>query len=73
MTLTEAEFLRVAERRARVRRTDGRKKSIYLPTKILAEVRTESLRLDRSMSAIIQVAWDIARDQIRALPGRPRR
>lgn len=47
---------------------DQRKQSIYLPEPMLAELRAEAARTDRSLSWLIQRAWSVARVQIARLP-----
>lgn len=42
--------------------------SIYLGTEIEAELRAEAARVDRTPSWILQRAWRIAKEQIKALP-----
>ncbi len=49
--------------------TDRRKQSIHFPQQMLAEIHEEALRLDRSLSWIIQRAWKIARTSIGETPG----
>jgi uncharacterized small protein (TIGR04563 family) len=46
-----------------------RKRSIYFPEDMLAEILAESVRQDRSMSWLLQRAWKIARGEIMAVPG----
>jgi len=46
--------------------TDKRKQSIYIPEDLLDEIREESTRQERSLSWMIQTAWKLARDEIRA-------
>ena len=41
-----------------------RRHSIYFPQHILAEIVAEALRLDRSLSWMVQHAWKLARAQI---------
>ena len=48
--------------------SDKRKQSLYFPKKYLEEIRAESLRQDRSMSWIVQKAWEIARETVREFP-----
>ena len=48
--------------------SDKRKKSLYIPEELLYEIAREAERLDRSESWLIQVAWKLARERIRALP-----
>jgi len=47
---------------------DKRKQSLYFPSETLDELRLEAARLDRSLSWIVQKAWQIARSQIAAMP-----
>ena len=48
--------------------SDKRKQSLYFPESMLEEIQSESVRLDRSLSWIMQRAWQIARKDIRKLP-----
>jgi len=48
--------------------SDKRKQSLYFPEDYLDEIRDESLRQDRSMSWVVQKAWEIARDTIKQFP-----
>jgi len=48
--------------------SDKRKQSLYFPEEYLDEIRQESLRQDRSMSWLVQKAWEIARDTIMQFP-----
>jgi uncharacterized small protein (TIGR04563 family) len=41
-----------------------RRHSIYFPVHILAEIGAEAMRLDRSLSWMVQHAWRIARAEI---------
>jgi uncharacterized small protein (TIGR04563 family) len=50
---------------------DKFKQSLYFPEKMLVEIREEAIRLDRSMSWVVQRAWKVARKQVQALPGDP--
>jgi uncharacterized small protein (TIGR04563 family) len=50
---------------------DSRKQSIYLPEDLLAEVRAEAQRQDRSVSWLLQQAWKVARERLKTLPGVP--
>ena len=47
---------------------DKRKQSLYFPEAYLEEIKEESLRQDRSMSWLVQKAWEIARETIRSFP-----
>lgn len=48
--------------------SDKRKQSLYFPEEYLEEIRAESIRQDRSMSWIVQKAWEIARDKVKQFP-----
>jgi uncharacterized small protein (TIGR04563 family) len=48
--------------------SDKRKQSLYFPEEYLEEIRAESLRQDRSMSWLVQKAWEIARETIMQFP-----
>jgi uncharacterized small protein (TIGR04563 family) len=48
--------------------TDKRKQSLYFPEEMLADIKKEALRQDRSLSWIVQQAWRIAKEEIRKLP-----
>lgn len=44
------------------------KQSLFFPPEILADIRSESYRLDRSLSWVVQRAWRTARKKIMAMP-----
>lgn len=46
------------------RRGPVRRHSIYFPQHILAEIGAQALRLDRSLSWMVQHAWKMARAKI---------
>ncbi len=48
--------------------SDKRKQSLYFPKEYLEEIRAESIRQDRSMSWIVQKAWEIARSRVKEFP-----
>jgi len=48
--------------------TDERKQSLYFPEDMLQEMKQEAGRQDRSLSWIVQRAWQIARDRIKQYP-----
>ena len=48
--------------------SDKRKQSLYFPEDYLEEIRAESIRQDRSMSWLVQKAWEISRENIRSFP-----
>lgn len=45
-----------------------RKQSLYFPDEMLAEIRKEAVRLDRSVSWIVQRAWRVGSKEIKKLP-----
>ncbi len=49
-------------------KSDKRKQSLYFPEEMLDEIKQEAVRLDRSLSWIVQRAWKIARLEIKRLP-----
>jgi uncharacterized small protein (TIGR04563 family) len=48
--------------------TDKQKQSLYFPKEMLAEIMREAIRLDRSLSWMVQQAWRIARNEVGKLP-----
>lgn len=48
--------------------SDKRKQSLYFPKRYLDEIRAESIRQDRSMSWIVQKAWELSRDTVKEFP-----
>ncbi len=48
--------------------SDKRKQSLYFPEDYLEEIKKESIRQDRSMSWLVQKAWEISREKIKAFP-----
>lgn len=51
--------------------TDSRKQSLYIPEDLLQEVQHEAIRMDRSLSWIVQRCIRESIGSIRALPGVP--
>lgn len=49
-------------------KVDKRKQSFYLPEKYIEEIQKEAIRLDRSLSWIIQRAWVEAKEKIQNYP-----
>lgn len=47
---------------------DKRKQSLYFPEDMLKEIQHEAVRLDRSLSWIVQQGWKIAREKLKAFP-----
>lgn len=50
---------------------DKFKQSLYFPDDMLQEIRQQALRLDRSLSWVVQRAWKIARKQVQQMPSDP--
>ena len=48
--------------------TDKRKQSLYFPESMLDEIQKEAVRLDRSLSWIVQRCVKVALPEIRKLP-----
>ena len=48
--------------------TDKRKQSLYFPDDMLSEIMKEAIRLDRSLSWMVQRAWSIAAEAVRMFP-----
>jgi uncharacterized small protein (TIGR04563 family) len=48
--------------------SDKQKQSLYFPKDMLAEIMREAIRLDRSLSWMVQQAWRIARGDVSKLP-----
>jgi len=48
--------------------SDKRKQSLYFPESMLKEIMQEAARLDRSLSWVMQRAWQVARKDIRKIP-----
>jgi uncharacterized small protein (TIGR04563 family) len=48
--------------------SDKRKQSLYFPEDMLEEIKREAERQDRSLSWIIQKAWNIAKTDIARYP-----
>lgn len=49
-------------------KSDKRKQSLYFPEQMLSEIQHEANRQDRSLSWIVQKAWQIARSEIAKYP-----
>ena len=49
-------------------KSDKRKQSLYFPEQMLNEIQYEANRQDRSLSWIVQKAWQIARSEIAKYP-----
>lgn len=45
------------------------KLTLYFPPELLEEARTEALRQERTVSWILQKAWEFARNEIHKMPG----
>jgi uncharacterized small protein (TIGR04563 family) len=48
--------------------SDKRKQSLYFPETMLEELKLEARRMDRSLSWVVQKAWKLARQRVRAMP-----
>lgn len=48
---------------------DKRKQSLYFPEDMLNEIQEEAARQDRSLSWIVQQAWNLAKERIARFPG----
>ncbi|HTV17531.1 MAG TPA: TIGR04563 family protein [Polyangiaceae bacterium] len=48
--------------------SDNRKQSLYFPEAMLEDIKAEAVRLDRSLSWVVQRAWKTARAEIRKIP-----
>ncbi len=47
------------------------KQSVYFSGAMLDEIASEAIRLDRSLSWMVQTAWRLSRENVRRLPGTP--
>lgn len=47
---------------------DKRKQSLYFPEDMLAEIAEEAVRLDRSLSWVVQRAWKMSKADIKKIP-----
>lgn len=50
------------------RTSDPRKLSVHLPPEALAEIRAVASRLNRSISYVTKLAWNMAREEMRRMP-----
>ncbi len=50
---------------------DARKQSLYFPGDMLAEMKAEAARLDRSLSWVVQRAWKVAKGNLADIPTIP--
>ncbi len=46
----------------------AKKQSLYFPQEMLEEIKAEAVRLERSLSWVVQRAWRRARDEIKKTP-----
>lgn len=60
--------IQVSNAPAKSRNANPHKRSVYLNESIWAEMKAEGGRIDRGVSWLIQEAWRVAYDQIRAAP-----
>jgi uncharacterized small protein (TIGR04563 family) len=54
------------------RRKPHLKQSLYFPEEMMKELKNEAERQDRTLSWLVQRAWEIARGRIMVLPSIPR-
>ncbi len=52
-------------------KSDIRKQSVYFQDEMLAEIRAEAARLDRSISWVVQRAWKAGRIGVRKIGDSP--
>jgi uncharacterized small protein (TIGR04563 family) len=52
-------------------RERGKKMSLYLPGDVLADIRAEARRQQRSISWLVRNAWRLARSGMDSLPSGP--
>ncbi len=49
----------------------GRKKmTLYMSEELVQETKQEAMRQDRSMSSVMELAWKVARERLKAIPPR---
>ena len=46
-----------------------KKMTLYFSEQIVNETKREALRQDRSLSWIMEIAWKIARERLKSMPG----
>jgi uncharacterized small protein (TIGR04563 family) len=46
----------------------AKKQSLYFPQEMLEEIKAEAVRLERSLSWVVQRAWRRAREEIKKTP-----
>lgn len=51
----------------------GAKTSMYFTDEMMAEVGAEAQRLDQSLSKVIQMAWNVSKDELKQFPQSPPR
>lgn len=68
MAIGEKEATASAGRDPGASKTDKRKQSLYFPESMLQEIKEEAVRLDRSLSWVVQRAWKLSRIEIKKLP-----
>ena len=44
------------------------KQNVYFTEQALQEIKEEAIRLDRTLSWVVQKAWKIAKDEIKLIP-----
>ena len=65
LTLSRAPSTETEDKLAK---SDKRKQSLYFPEQMLNEIQHEANRQDRSLSWIVQKAWQLARSEIARYP-----
>jgi len=50
---------------------NNQKQSLYFPTDMHDEIKSEAARLERSLSWVVTKAWKLARAKIKSLPSDP--
>jgi uncharacterized small protein (TIGR04563 family) len=55
----------VPQRETRPARTHANKQCLSFPVDMLKEIEQEALRLDRSVSWVVQRAWKLARSELK--------
>jgi uncharacterized small protein (TIGR04563 family) len=46
----------------------AKKQSLYFPQEMLEEIKAEAVRLERSLSWVVQRAWKRAREELKKTP-----
>ena len=59
---------KVGEGQMDERDAKAKKQSLYFPQEMLEEIKAEAVRLERSLSWVVQRAWKRAREEIKKTP-----